>query len=150
MQDLIFIKFLEANTLQLSSTNKLELKLNDTGAIKNNSNGLHINKYDRHFEIINDPINVDNGKIRLKFDTYDSCLFSLTTGLSVRTEVLTDNVTITKTSYPQSSLPGEDPNDPTPNFGAKTWSILCAPNGGIAIKTTNPTGIMIDYKSTGF
>jgi len=42
LQDLIFIKSLEANTLQLSSTNKLELKLNDTGAIKNNSNGLYV------------------------------------------------------------------------------------------------------------
>ena len=56
LQDLIFIKSLEANTLQLSSTNKLELKLNDNGAIKNNSTGLYINKYDRHFEIINDPV----------------------------------------------------------------------------------------------
>jgi hypothetical protein len=42
LQDLIFIKSLETDTLQLSSTNKLELKLNDTGAIKNNSNGLYI------------------------------------------------------------------------------------------------------------
>jgi hypothetical protein len=53
-----------------------------------------------------------------------------------------------KTSYPQSSLSGEDPNDPTPNFGAK--SVLCAPNGGITIKSNSPTGIMIDYKSTHF
>jgi hypothetical protein len=29
-------------------------KLKNTGAIKNNSNGLYINKYDRHFEIINE------------------------------------------------------------------------------------------------
>ena len=43
LQDLILIKSLEANTLQLSSTNKLELKLNDTRAIKNNSNGLYTN-----------------------------------------------------------------------------------------------------------
>ena len=146
MQDLILIKSLEANTLQLSRTNKLELKLNDTGAIKNNSTGLYINKYDRHFEIINDPVNVDNGKIRLQFDTTDSCFLSWTTGLAVRT----DNVTITKKSYPQSALTGEDPNNLTPNFGAKSLSVLCAPNGGITIKTSSPTGIMIDYKSTHF
>ena len=78
LQDLIFIKSLETNTLQLSSTNKLELKWNDTGAIKNNSNGLYINKYDRHFEIIDDVPSVDNGKIRIIFDTYDSCLLTLT------------------------------------------------------------------------
>jgi len=62
LQDLIFIKSLEKNTLQLSATNKLESKLNDTGAIKNNSTGLYIYKYDRHFEIIHDPVNIDNGK----------------------------------------------------------------------------------------
>jgi hypothetical protein len=59
------IKSLETNTLQLSATNKLELKLNNTEAITNNSNGLYINKYDRHFEIIDDPTSVDNGKIRM-------------------------------------------------------------------------------------
>jgi hypothetical protein len=146
LQDLIFIKSLEANTLQLSTTNKLELKLNDTGAIKNNSNGLYINKYDRHFEIINDPVNVDNGKIRLKFDTTDSCLLSSTTGLAVRT----DNISITKKSHPESAVTGEDSNDLTPNFGAKSLSVLCAPNGGIKIKMTSPAGIMIDYKDTHF
>ena len=93
----MFIKSLETNTLQLSATNKLELKLNDTGAIKNNSTGLYINKYDRHFEVISDAVNIDNGKIRLKFDTTDSCLLSSTTGLAVRT----DNISITKKSHPQ-------------------------------------------------
>jgi hypothetical protein len=42
LYDLIFIKSLETNTLQLSSTNKLELKLNNTGAITNNVNGIYI------------------------------------------------------------------------------------------------------------
>jgi hypothetical protein len=45
LQDLIFIKWLETNTLQLSAINKLELKLNNTGAITNNSNGLYIYIY---------------------------------------------------------------------------------------------------------
>ena len=135
LQDLIFIKSLEANTLQLSSTNKLELKLNDTGAIKNNSTGLYINKYDRHFEVINDAVNIDNGKIRLKFDTTDSCLLSSTTGLAVRT----DNISITKKSHPTSAVTGEDPNDLTPNFGAKSLSVLCAPDGGIKIKMNSPS-----------
>ena len=43
MQDLIFIKSLETNTLQLSSTNKLELNLNNTGSISKDSDGLYIN-----------------------------------------------------------------------------------------------------------
>ena len=33
---------LETNTLQLSSTNKLELKLNNTGSISNNTDGIYI------------------------------------------------------------------------------------------------------------
>ena len=74
LQDLIFIKSLETNTLQLSSTNKLELKLNDTGAIKNNSTGLYINKYDRHFEIINDPVK-QNKKAKICFVIYIAGFF---------------------------------------------------------------------------
>ena len=74
MQDLILIKSLEANTLQLSRTNKLELKLNDTGAIKNNSTGLYINKYDRHFEIINDPVK-QNKKAKIWFVIYIAGFF---------------------------------------------------------------------------
>jgi hypothetical protein len=74
LQDLIFIKSLETNTLQLSSTNKLELKLNDIGAIKNNSTGLYINKYDRHFEIINDPVK-QNKKAKICFVIYIAGFF---------------------------------------------------------------------------
>jgi hypothetical protein len=35
-------KIIRNKYITIVSTNKLELKLNDTGAIKNNSNGLYI------------------------------------------------------------------------------------------------------------
>ena len=143
LQDLIFIKSLETKTLQLSAANKLKLKLNNTGAITNNSNGLHKHKYDRHFEIIFDVTSVDNGKFRIKFDTYDSCLLGLTSGIAVRT----DNVSI---SHLESAVTGEDTKDPSPNFGAKSLSVLCAPNGSIKMKMNSPAGIMIDYKDAHF
>ena len=38
----MFIKSLETNTLQLSTTYKLELKLNKTGAITNNTDGIYV------------------------------------------------------------------------------------------------------------
>ena len=38
----MFIKSLETNTLQLSATIKLELKLNNKGAITNNTYGIYM------------------------------------------------------------------------------------------------------------
>jgi hypothetical protein len=41
-QDLMFIKSLETNTLQLSATKKLEFKLNNTGGITNNTDEIYV------------------------------------------------------------------------------------------------------------
>jgi hypothetical protein len=51
LQDLTFIKSLETNTLQLSSTNKLELKTKTDGGIETGSTGISIKYLANDFEI---------------------------------------------------------------------------------------------------